>query len=378
MNKKINITVVLLILLSTAFAQKTFVIKGKLAKDKSGLVRLSYDRMGKIIKDSVQFTNGVFEFKGMIETPVEASIIVNPLYGKIDYDQFNNQDNREFYLEFGQNLIKSDAGLKTALIESGQEQMNFELDRKNQKEQIWDKVSALDTLGLQFRNANNKRGMDSLTKIFAALMKHKDNLDSNFIIKHPKSYVALNKLFAAELLRKMTDKDLIAAYNAFSRNIRQSYYGIKLGERLQVRQKLQVGKPAPEISLPSVNDKPSMLSALKGKYVLLCFLQRPSNQVLFDLYQKMQAKDVQIYAVTFSDRLLDWKSEVLATATEWINVMDNNDGLPLNNGLKSAVAKSYNLSGPGQCMLLDPSGNILSPMMQIDPMLNEKIKKIIP
>jgi hypothetical protein len=379
MKKKINIIIMLLIVASTAFSQKQFVIKGTLAKEKNGLIRLTYSSLGKTYKDSVRFTGGVFEFKGTIEAPVEASIIINPLYGRIDRDQYYSQDKRDFYLEFGQNLIKSDSGLKAALIKSGQEQINFEQVQKND-ELIGNQMFELNTLGQRYMTQNNKSGMDSLRKVAQGIMEYADDLDSNFILAHPKSYVAFRKLTLAELSEKMTYKDFTAAYNTFSKNIRESYQGKKLGERLRVRGKLLVGNPAPEISLPGPDGKPLQMSALKGKNVLLCFLQSPGNKVLMNAYPQLSASNVQVYAVTFSDDPLGWKSAVAAEASEWINVRDDNAGEPSYRGMLSEVSKSYNLSpsSVNQCILLDARGHILSGMMNIDPTLIEKVKKIIP
>ncbi|HWW40178.1 DUF4369 domain-containing protein [Pedobacter sp.] len=366
-------------MVSTTFGQKQFVLKGTLAKEKSGLVRLTYFSMGKTYKDSIRFTGGTFEFKGTIEAPVEASIIINPLYGRIDRDQYYGQDMRDFYLEFGQNQIISDKGLKTAVIKNGAEQAAFEIVQHNEQ-MIARQLDSLNILAEKYMAANHKAGMDSLRIAAAGIMNKGRRLDSAFIMEHPRSYVALSKLMMAELNGTLEYRNLNVAFDAFSKSMRDSYKGRFIEQRLKTRGKLLVGKPAPEISLPGPDEKLFLLSELKGKNVLVCFLQSPTNRILVNAYPELSASNIQVYAITFSDDRLSWKSLVASEASEWINVRDDNEGQSTAKGMLSKVGKDYNLtpSSASQCILLDSSGHILSGMMPIDPSLVEKVKKLIP
>ncbi len=68
-----GIIVISCLAVSTAYAQNTFTIKGKLGKDKEGELIIFYQNGNKYIKDSTQVKNGIFELKREFGDPNQAT-----------------------------------------------------------------------------------------------------------------------------------------------------------------------------------------------------------------------------------------------------------------------------------------------------------------
>lgn len=371
--KAAGIFACLTMLFTTGYGQKKFVVTGNLAKYQKGIVRLTYYDLGQKIVDSVNFKDGGFEFSGTIASPTEATIVINPLHGRISQDQYLGQDMRTFYLD-KHTLIKSDSGLKTATIIAGLQQRHY--DESLVSNLIMAKqMTSLNDLANHYMSEKNVRGMDTLRKQAAVIRKQKNERDSLFIFKHPKSYAAFQILFWAERAETFSLQTAEVLYNRFSKEIRNSYSGKQLMERIRVGKSLEVGKSAFDFSLPDTSGKPVLLSSLRGKYVLLCFLSKPANKILTEIYQQAGNENIVIFAVSFSERHENWKNEVFTSASKWINVLDDNDHKDTFSGLVSRSSSAYNLTpiNLDQCLLLDPMGNVLMGTTKINQNLPSKI-----
>lgn len=377
MFKKINVVLMLLVLGSVAQAQKQFVVKGQLAKDKNGLIRFSYYTKGKTQTDSMQMKNGAFEFRGKIDVPTAATLEINPLNRRVTYEERMRQDFRDFYLENREIIIKSDSGLKSAIITAGKQQKYFEESEATEvliTKQMW----LLNELGQRYSQEGNLQGLDSLRKRSVEINKNKDQLDSAFIAHHPDSHVAFQKLKLAEMLTKYDPATTEKLFLSFVPEIRSSEDGKILARKLKVAKTLKKGMSAPEINLPDGNGKLVSLSSMKGKYVLLCFSTQPDTRNLANLFNQLSGRNFSIYSVTFTNSMDFWNSLPHKETAGWTSVVDLNKIDSPTGTLISPTAEAYNLSfGFNNCFLLDPEGQILLEKMWIDPSLVSKIQNAI-
>lgn len=123
---------------------------------------------------------------------------------------------------------------------------------------------------------------------------------------------------------------------------------------------IQVGQPAPDISLPGPDGKTRSLSALKGKVVLLDFWAswcrpcRMANPHVVEVYNKYKGKGFEVFSVS-----LDRPGQKDA----WVSAIKQ-DGLVWDNHVSdlqfwnSAPAGVYGVRSIPSTFLIDRNGNI--------------------
>jgi peroxiredoxin len=139
-----------------------------------------------------------------------------------------------------------------------------------------------------------------------------------------------------------------------------------------VRKNLAIGKKAPEIILPGINDDTIRLSALKGKFVLLNFWaswsdeSRILNTKLKPIYQKYRWDGFEILQISLDKSKDAWKNTILQEKLPWKNASD------LLYWNSSAAAK-YNVHEIPYSLLIGKDGKILQ--IEITPeKLNDFLK----
>lgn len=123
---------------------------------------------------------------------------------------------------------------------------------------------------------------------------------------------------------------------------------------------VQIGQPAPEISLPGPDGKVRSLSALKGKVVLLDFWAswcrpcRMANPHVVEIYKKYKDKGFEVFSVS-----LDRPGQKDA----WVSAIQQ-DGLVWDNHVSDlqfwncAPAATYGVHAIPQTFLIDRAGKI--------------------
>ena len=135
------------------------------------------------------------------------------------------------------------------------------------------------------------------------------------------------------------------------------------------------GKPAPQLSLPSLQGDSISLSSLKGKVVLIDFWAswcgpcRISNKQLVKLYAKYKDKGFEIYGISIDENRNAWEKAVKKDKITWLQVNDD-------AGSASPVTRDWNVYQIPTSYLMDQNGNLIA--MDLDTRsLERKLKELL-
>jgi thiol-disulfide isomerase/thioredoxin len=307
--------------------QNTFVLKGKIKGQETGMLKLSYPSAdGKNVQDSTAIQNGTFEFKGQVSEPVMAYFT-----GAIKSRGLDDPNTGYFFIEPRQLSMEVTAGdfknLKLKGSKTQDEITALEMVKApitKEFKPISEAYQKANEVYIQARKDKKPEAeLDALKEKAAAIRDQfepfndrKNKIDTEFIKTHPNSY------YAAYLLRwKVSSMSLANStqyYEALSPAIKQSSYGKEIMKEIKSLQGGSPGSMASVFSTPDINGQPLSLADFKGKkYVLLdfwaswCVPCRKGNPHLLGLYSKYKDKGLEIIGVSDDDSNHEaWKKAV--------------------------------------------------------------------
>ncbi|SDG28914.1 Peroxiredoxin [Dyadobacter soli] len=156
-------------------------------------------------------------------------------------------------------------------------------------------------------------------------------------------------------------EDLDTAFREFPPQIRESYYGKKAKERIEIVKNQPVkGKKAPDFKLVSSKGDSVQLSQYLGKYVLLDFWGHwcgPCIQTMPQLrafHEKYRGKVTVIgIAAEWADDKETWLKTIEKHQANWINLTD----FRFDRG---EVMKTFNITEFPTYFLVDPKGVVVA------------------
>ncbi len=124
----------------------------------------------------------------------------------------------------------------------------------------------------------------------------------------------------------------------------------------EARERVKIGKEAPDFTLPSINGEQVSLKSLRGKVVLLDFWAswcqpcRKNNKSLIETYNKFAKKGLEIVSISVDNKSDAWQKAVAEDGLKGIMLLDS----------ANIVAATYCVHTIPHGLLIDADGIIVS------------------
>ena len=150
----------------------------------------------------------------------------------------------------------------------------------------------------------------------------------------------------------------------------------------EAAQRIQVGNPAPEISLPDVEGNIRNLTDLRGKVVLIDFWAswcgpcRRANPDVVKIFEKYHKKGFAVFSVS-----LDGLDQQANAKNDWRFAIENDklswpDHVSDLKGYESSVVELYGIEGIPFTILVDREGRIIAKNVQPNQLEAELVKAL--
>lgn len=348
-------------------ADSTYLITGKIVGLDSGWVYLLHNSTEPSATDSSKIDSGFFSFKGKTNGP-EFCLLGIPNNGHKEY-------RLGFFLDNSQVNI---TGIKDSVSEAtvtGSATQNEYKEFLSKRKPLDEEETNLDKLYGTLQAKGDKPGMDSIEKAFELVERKKKELTKAYTRKNPSSFVAAFEVYQSYSFDPEV-KELDTVYNLLDASIKNSFYGKKIKEVLDVTKKTAVGNTAPEFAQNDVTGKPVSLSSFKGKFVLVDFWAswcgpcRAENPNVVKAYHKYHPKGFDILGISLDDKKDKWQEAVKKDKLSWTQVSDL-------QGWKNNVAQLYGINAIPMNFLLDKDGKIVGKNLRgeaLEKKLDELLK----
>ncbi|EDM36501.1 thioredoxin family protein [Pedobacter sp. BAL39] len=328
----------------TLRAQNSYIIKGKIPfAHKAARAVMSYppdDKGGAYNADTVNITNGKFEFKGAIGRPQLAEL--NLIFPKPAGETGRRKESDEgggmknvalFYLDGNVDVSFDTAGTAT-MTGGGKEQLGW----KDYEQMILTRNKALNGA--------------------TATMEFYEELIADYVKAHPDLYVSVDlmDLFTQSAIQPKLVEPM---YNSLSKRMQNSEKVLAWKPKLdQAKLAVSGNLRAPDFVLNDTEGKAISLASYRGGYVLVdfwaswCVPCRAENPNVLAAYEKYKDKNFQVLGVSLDEKKALWLKAIAEDQLPWKQVCDF-------KASKSEVTQLYNISSIPANVLVDPNGKIV-------------------
>jgi peroxiredoxin len=320
--------------------------------------------------DSVESKNGEFVFKGSLQEPTAAVLVLNSL--KNSSNLFSRKklllDNAIIYINGPVNNIRG-AKLKTSSPYTNDYEA-FALNSrpldplrlKHEKQRIKSRElqKSFYELPVESRPQSLADEMSKAVKVSITTSLLIDSLETGMLIsylaKHPTSKRGLQELYKRR--DRVSFPQLRKLYHN-SGSVNNDYkYSKLLQSYIENFKGLMAGSSAPDFLIHDMDGKPVSLKDYKGKYVLLefwgswCSPCRWENPKLNELYDQYKGKGFEIIGIGMDDKEA-LKKAIITDRITWRNLL-------VPEIFDSKIAMQYGVVAAPSNFLINPEGNIIA------------------
>jgi peroxiredoxin len=363
--KKYIYLAVSVVLIAGCSSEPHYVVKGKIEGSDSITFYLQKREDGKTITiDSAISRKGSFTMKGgAVEYPQLIQLVAG-----------DTRKRTSFYLENAEILITGalDSLFKASITGSKtQDEYNTFVDSNKPLSEQYSKTYSDYQAASQ---AGDMAKVASIEKQADSIQTEMTNLQKNFVINNPKSYVTPSLL--GSLSYEMEADEIETMINGLDTAVAAIPQIKNLKERVAVMKTVSVGHKAPDFNMNDVNGNPVALSSKIGSKLLLvdfwaawCGPCRQENPNVVEVYNEFHKKGFDVFGVSLDRKKEDWIKAIGDDKLTWTHVSD----LQYWN---NSAARIYAVNSIPSNFLLDETGTIIGKNLRGESLRN-KVNEVL-
>lgn len=359
----------ILLVISVLFScgsQAGYVLKGEFKGAGNGRAVLLMSSEGqRVISDTVEMKGGKFVFEGEVPDAGWATVVVEP-EGKEGVRMMLALENSRIEMRGDWNNLGMDENEELAVLG-----MQI-IGSKNQD--VYEQVEG------QYKAVKELPEFTKFAEILEKVLETPEILeDTTFYWEYKKGYdvwiarvkkeqlkiMAANpsvEMVAYELgymKDNMTLEQLEQVFGQFDVKVQQSKWGKAIRERIELRQRIEPGRLAPEFTLARRDSSLVSLADYRGKVVVLDFWAswcrpcRASFPWVREFYEEYREKGVEIIGVSIDENKASWEKALDEERLPWPQVIDE-----IEKG-RSRVGGLYHVLAVPMFVVVDKEGKIV-------------------
>ncbi|MFX0556895.1 redoxin domain-containing protein [Maribacter sp. CXY002] len=322
--------------------------------------------------DTAMVSNGIFQFKGVSNTPELHYIFVDKLTGYT-----------AIILENGTiDFTAQKDSLGFAEIKGTYQNDIFSNYLKKSRDLSLQAKSIQEDLQMAAANGSSEASVMALKDEMQELEEKYQGFEIEYIKNNPDALISALLLDRAMSTKTISSGELQTLYEALSQEIKDSRPGKRLMEGMEALKRSEenekntsVGATAPNFSGPNQNGENIALNELLGKATLIDFWAawcrpcRAENPNIVAVYKKYHDKGLNVVGVSLDKTADAWKKAIADDGLEWnhiSNIAYFND----------PIAKMYNINAIPAAFLLDENGVIVAKNLR-GSALEEKVAELL-
>ena len=359
----------ILLVISVLFScgsQAGYVLKGEFKGAGNGrAVLLMSSEVQRVISDTVEMKGGKFVFEGEVPDAGWATVVVEP-EGKEGVRMMLALENSRIEMRGDWNNLGMDENEELAVLG-----MQI-IGSKNQD--VYEQVEG------QYKAVKELPEFTKFAELLEKVLETPEILeDTTFYWEYKKGYdvwiarvkkeqlkiMAANpsvEMVAYELgymKDNMTLEQLEQVFGQFDVKVQQSKWGKAIRESIELRQRIEPGRLAPEFTLARRDSSLVSLADYRGKVVVLdfwaswCSPCRASFPWVREFYEEYREKGVEIIGVSIDENKASWEKALDEERLPWPQVIDE-----IEKG-RSRVGGLYHVLAVPMFVVVDKEGKIV-------------------